>query len=79
LCFGINKAKLLEEFISQARLNIDFGLSYAYADSILDAPILQLVGNPVAIYPHGELLALAERRGWQILSGSYSPELSQPK
>jgi len=79
LCFGINKAKLLEEFISQARLNIDFGLSFAYADSVLDAPILQLVGNPVATYPDRELLTLAKRRGWQILPSSYSPELSQPK
>jgi HAD superfamily phosphoserine phosphatase-like hydrolase len=25
LCFGINKARLLKEFISQAKLNIDFG------------------------------------------------------
>ena len=67
LCFGINKAKLLEEFINQARLNIDFGLSFAYADSVLDAPMLQLVGNPVATYPDRELLTLAKRRGWQIL------------
>ena len=67
LCFGINKAKLLEEFISQARLNIDFSLSFAYADSILDTPILQMVGNPVATYPDKELLALAQRQSWQIL------------
>jgi HAD superfamily hydrolase (TIGR01490 family) len=79
LCFGINKAKLLEEFISQARLNIDFGLSFAYADSVLDAPILQLVGNPVATYPDRELLTLAKRRGWQILPSSYSPESRQTK
>jgi len=67
LCFGINKARLLKEFISQARLNVDLGLSFAYADSILDAPILEMVGNPVVTYPDKELLTLAQRRGWQIL------------
>ncbi len=39
----------------------------AYADSSLDAPVLEMVGNPVATYPDQELLTLAQRRGWQIL------------
>ena len=67
LCLGINKARLLEEFISQAQLNIDLGLSFAYADSIVDAQVLEMVGNPVATYPDKNLLSLAQRRGWQIL------------
>ena len=67
LCYGIEKARLLEEFISQAQLNIDLALSFAYADSIKDAPILEMVGNPVATYPDKKLLNLAQRRGWRIL------------
>ena len=67
LCFGVNKARLLEEFLSQARLNIDLGLSYAYADSIIDSPVLELVGNPVATYPDKKLLNQAQRRCWQIV------------
>jgi len=67
LCFGMNKARLLEEFIIQARLDIDLGLSFAYADTILDAPVLEMVGNPVATYPDRQLLNLAQRRGWRIL------------
>lgn len=67
LCFGTNKARMLKEFISQAQLNIDLDLSFAYADSILDAPVLEMVGNPVATYPDRELLNLAQRRGWRIL------------
>ena len=67
LCYGTNKARLLKEFISQTRLNIDLGLSFAYADSIVDAPVLETVGNPVATYPDKELLNLAQRRGWRIL------------
>ncbi len=70
LCFGLNKAQLLKEFISQAKLNIDFGLSFAYADSIIDIPILEMVGNPVAVYPDKRLLNVAQRRGWQILPQS---------
>jgi len=70
LCFGINKVRLLKEFISQTQLNIDLGLSFAYADSIIDAPVLEMVGNPVATYPDKKLLNLAQRKGWQILPSS---------
>lgn len=67
LCFGINKARLLKEFISQAKLNIDLTSSFAYADSIVDVPVLEMVGNPVATYPDKKLLDLARCKGWQIL------------
>jgi HAD superfamily hydrolase (TIGR01490 family) len=67
LCFGQDKAKLLELFVNQAQLNIDFSLSFVYTDSIADVPILELVGNPVATYPDRELLILAKRRSWQVL------------
>ena len=67
LCFGINKARLLKEFISQANLNIDLTSSFAYADSIFDLPVLEMVGNPVATYPDKKLLGLARCRSWQIL------------
>ena len=67
LCFGENKAKLLKEFIDRNGLEIDLSASFAYADSIFDAPLLELVGNPVATYPDKELRRLAERNGWRIL------------
>lgn len=67
MCFGINKARLLEEYISQAKLNINFGLSFAYADSIVDIPVLEMVGNPVATYPDKKLLSVAQHKGWKIL------------
>lgn len=70
LCFGINKAKLLQEFIDQAGMDIDLGHSFAYADSIMDAPMLEMVGNPVATYPDKKLLGLAQQKGWQILPSS---------
>jgi HAD superfamily hydrolase (TIGR01490 family) len=66
-CFGENKAKLLKEFLNQNGLEIDRSSSFAYADSIFDAPLLELVGNPVATYPDEDLRRLAEHNGWGIL------------
>ena len=67
LCFGENKAKLLQEFIKRNGLEIDNSSSFAYADSIFDIPLLKLVGNPVATYPDRNLCQFAEHSGWQIL------------
>jgi HAD superfamily hydrolase (TIGR01490 family) len=68
LCFGVNKARLLREHISQENLNIDFSHSFAYADSIVDIPVLEMVSNPVAVYPDKKLLNIAYNRGWKILN-----------
>jgi len=46
---------------------IDLGRSYAYGDSISDAPMLEAVGNPRAVNPDSRLRRLAESRGWPIL------------
>jgi HAD superfamily hydrolase (TIGR01490 family) len=67
LCFGVNKAKLLEEFIQSRKINVDFSNSYAYADSVSDLPVFDLVGNPVATYPEKGLAILARDRKWKIL------------
>jgi HAD superfamily hydrolase (TIGR01490 family) len=46
---------------------LDLAASWAYSDSISDLPMLELVGNPVAVNPDAELLALARERGWQVM------------
>ena len=66
-CFKQNKVKLLEEYISQNGLEIDFQSSFAYADSTYDIPLLELVGKPVATYPGENLRQIAMHNGWQIL------------
>jgi HAD superfamily hydrolase (TIGR01490 family) len=66
-CFGWNKIRLVEEFISQNGLDIDLSSSFAYADSLSDIPLLKLVGNPVATYPDGELRQFARDNNWPIL------------
>ncbi len=46
---------------------IDWDLSFAYADSLSDLPVLELVGNPVVVNPDPELKAIAEKSGWRLL------------
>ena len=73
LCFGKNKARYLSDFIQQQHLNVDLVRSSAYADSIYDLSVLQLVGNPVATYPDKELYELALQKKWQIVGNSNRP------
>lgn len=70
LCFGQGKVELLRDFLSDDGLQVDFGSSFAYADSIFDVPMLELVGHPVAVYPSEELETYASQKGWCIVGGS---------
>jgi HAD superfamily hydrolase (TIGR01490 family) len=47
--------------------DIDLSRSFAYSDSVNDLPMLEMVGNPVAMNPDYRLRALARRRGWQVI------------
>lgn len=49
------------------RDGIDLANSYAYSDSSTDLPMLELVGNPVAVNPEKDLRKVAEEREWPIL------------
>ena len=66
LCFGEGKLDRLRAFLA-SHPDLDLSRSYAYADSIYDLPVLELVGNPVAVYPDPELAAYAESKGWPII------------
>ncbi|HET8930219.1 MAG TPA: HAD-IB family hydrolase [Acidimicrobiales bacterium] len=46
------------------RHGIDLAASYAYSDSIFDAPLLGAVGNPMAINPDPRLRVMALVRRW---------------
>ncbi len=47
--------------------DIDLDASWAYSDSASDLPMLELVGNPVAVNPDAELAAIARERGWRVM------------
>lgn len=72
LCFGPHKATRARQEAAAAGIT-DLSNSYAYADSEHDAPVLELVGHPVAVYPDAGLAALAKARGWEVL-GAPQPE-----
>lgn len=46
---------------------VDWERSWALADRISDLPVLELVGNPVAVHPDRRLRRLARKHGWETI------------
>lgn len=67
LCFNQQKAENVRKFLSDNSFKINFKESFAYSDSFIDLPLLELVGNPVAVEPDKKLLKIAKNKGWQII------------
>jgi len=65
-CQGADKVTRLEMYLSDDH-GIDWAKSYAYADSHTDIPLLEFVGNPVAVYPDPQLAAHAAKLDWEIM------------
>jgi HAD superfamily hydrolase (TIGR01490 family) len=63
-CAGEGKAEAIRSLAE--RFGIDLERSYAYSDSIADLPMLEAVGQPVAVNPDKELRRQAEEREWDI-------------
>ena len=61
---GEARARMLASFARKRGL--DLSRSYAYADSISDLPMMEAVGNPVAVNPDARLEKAAKERGWSI-------------
>lgn len=61
---SLKTEKILEALGDQA---IDWKNSFAYGDSLSDVPVLELVGNPVAVRPEARLRTLATERNWEII------------
>jgi HAD superfamily hydrolase (TIGR01490 family) len=68
-CQGEGKAERLREYLAGPGRDIDRSRSTAYADSVFDLPVLEMVGRPVAVYPDDELAATARERAWTIFPG----------
>ena len=62
--YGDKKAELVRELA--ARDDIALERSFAYSDSITDLPLLESVGNPVAVNPDKDLRRIALERSWSI-------------
>jgi len=65
ICHGSRKA-VVARGLAEAR-GIDLAHCWAYSDSHNDIPLLELVGNPVAVNPDTTLRRYALARGWPIM------------
>jgi HAD superfamily hydrolase (TIGR01490 family) len=60
---GEARGALLQEYAE--RNAVVLADSFAYADSLSDLPMLELVGTPVAVNPDARLSQVAGQRGWR--------------
>ncbi len=56
--------------LSRLGYDVDYASSFAYADSITDMGLFEIVGNPRPVYPDAELMKIAKERGWVTLGGN---------
>jgi HAD superfamily hydrolase (TIGR01490 family) len=64
---GGDKECFTRKFFSSRDIEVDWEASYAYADSMTDKGLLEMVGNPVAVYPDSKLQAYAQANHWEVL------------
>ena len=73
--FGVDKANILKAYCKA--LGVDPADCWAYSDHWSDKQMLEAVGHGVAVNPRGQLLQMARKRGWEILTPR--PPAARPK
>ena len=68
---GEARGTLLEEYA--AKNGIVLSESFAYADSLSDLPMMELVSTPVAVNPDARLSQVAGQRGWRVERWKMAP------
>lgn len=63
--FGEHKMRAVLDYI--ARSGLEPSRCAFFSDSVTDLPLLEAVGEPVAVNPDSRLRVVARRRGWPIL------------
>jgi len=63
-CKGDAKAQAIADLAEKN--NYDLSASFAYSDSATDIPMLEAVGNPVAVNPDRTMKKTALENGWEI-------------
>lgn len=64
--FGVDKANILKAYCKA--LDVDPGDCWAYSDHWSDKHMLEAVGHGVAVNPRGQMLRLARRMGWEVMT-----------
>ncbi len=65
LNYGELKIEPMRRFAAEHEIDLD--ASFAYSDSVSDLPMLELVGEPIAVNPDAELARIAAERGWRVM------------
>lgn len=66
IIIGKQKGIAAKEKLAQLGYDVDYANSFAYADSITDLGLFEIVGKPRAVYPAADLAAVAQAKGWPI-------------
>ena len=66
--FGTKKIELIRNHFKDQK--VDWNESQAYSDSLSDLSMLNLVRQPVAVYPDHSLTKIAEANNWEIISNN---------
>jgi phosphoserine phosphatase len=64
--YGEQKVQAIKQLAADS--GVDLERSFAYSDSMTDLPMLEAVGNPIAVNPDRELRRIAVERGWPVQS-----------
>ncbi|MCP4357060.1 MAG: HAD-IB family hydrolase [Chloroflexi bacterium] len=67
LNIGAAKVQRIKTYLAGLEGNTDLRAAYMYTDSVVDLPVLEIVGNPVAVYPDQKLMDAAIQRGWDVI------------
>ena len=68
---GESRAAWLKHYAAMHEVDLD--RSFAYADSHSDLPMLETVGNAVAVSPDIPLMRAAHRNGWSVVEWKIKP------
>ena len=60
-----DKSQVVRQYIAEHNLTLED--SYAIGDTESDAPMLEIVENPIAFNPNQNLKGIAEKNGWKIM------------
>ena len=69
LVIGKQKGVAAKAKLAQWGYDVDYANSFAYADSLTDLGLFEIVGKPRPVYPSAELADYARAQGWPVYEG----------
>ncbi len=72
IVIGAQKGVAAKAKLAKLGYDVDYAQSYAYADSITDMGLFDIVGNPRPVYADAELARVAKAKGWSVFGADSS-------